>query len=454
MTNILTHNLATVSAKGRLFTIVMIILTAAIVVDISFSFVPNLSELPTGLTYSTFLLLAFIFAISSFLAMRYIRQANKDVMVRLPKINNLHRFVEIVQYILTAILILTALQVVFTSKYATASLITGSGIAYGLSIVVMVSLSALFLSWYKPNKNLVTLAYGLSSVVLSIAFSLLIVQNYSLLYGLPAERDSMSEPNQPFPNEIMYLAALSSAVGFFVLWFSTALLLNHYSTKLGRIKFWTIMSIPIFLFVIQFTILPQVTAAYAATSTDLLSVILLGNVMPGVITGILFGMPFWVIQSTIKNDVIKKYMYIAAWGSALLQLTSIGGVYPALYPPFGLYAVVLTGLACYLLLIGIYSSALTVSIDAKLRRLVRTYAIEKTKLIDVVGNAQMKKEIEGRVLEVSRRYSDDVLEETGVHPSLTEPEVKLYIENVMQELTDYSHPSARRTEEGEQKFKS
>ncbi|HEY6757092.1 MAG TPA: hypothetical protein VI037_06850 [Nitrososphaera sp.] len=441
------------NTKSKSFTIVMVILTATVVADISFSFVPNLHALPANLTNSTFLLLASIFAIASFLAMRYIRQANKDVTTRVLKLNNLHRFVEIVQYILAAILMLTALQVMFTSEYATASLIIGSSIGYGLSIVIMASLSALFLSWYKSNKNLVILAYGFSSAVISIAFSLLIVQNYSLLYGLPAERNLMSEPNQPFPNEIMYLAALSSAVGFFVLWFSTALLLNHYATRLGRIKFWTIMSIPIFLFVIQFTILPQITEAYAAPYADILYVVLLGNVMPAIITGILFGLPFWIIQRTIRNDVIKKYMYIAAWGSALLQLTTIGGVYPALYPPFGLYVVLLTGLACYLLLIGIYSSALTVSIDAKLRRLVRTYAIEKTELIDVVGNAQMKKEIEARVLELSRQYTDEVIELTGVHPSLTEHEMKQYVENVVQELTDKGHPSARRTEDGEQGFK-
>jgi len=436
------------NAKSKLFPIVMIILTAAVVVDISFSFVPNLPALPTSLTYSTFLLLASIFAIASFLVMRYIRQANKDVMNRVPNINNLHRFVEIVQYILAAILMLTALQVMFTSEYDTASLIIGSSIGYGLSIVIMASLSALFLSWYRSNKNLVILAYGLSSAVVSISLSLLIVQNYSLLYGLPTERNLMSEPNLPFPNETMYLAALSGAVSFFLLWFSTALLLNHYATRLGRIKFWTIMSIPIFLFVIQFTILPQITAAYATPYADMLHVILLGNVMPPVITGVLFGMPFWIIQRTIENDVVKKYMYIAAWGSALLQLTGIGIVYSAFYPPFGLYVALLTSLACYLLLIGIYSSALTVSIDAKLRRLVRTYAIEKIKLIDVVGTAQMKKEIEERVLEVSRRFADDVIEQTGVHPSLTEQEVRGYVENVMQELTDYSHPSG-----GEEKKK-
>jgi hypothetical protein len=436
------------NAEGKLFSIMMIILTAAAVADISFSFVPSLPALPISLNYSAFLLLASIFALASFLSMRYIRQANKDVMTRIPKIKNLHTFVEIVQYILAAILILIALQVIFTSEYGTASLIISSGIGYGLAIVIMASLSALFLSWYKSNKNLVIMAYGLSSTVVSIALSLLIVQNYSLLFGVPAERNLMSDPNFPFPNEMMYLAALSSAVGFFLLWFSTALLLNHYRTRLGRIKFWTIMSIPIFLFVIQFTIIPQITEAYAAPYADILYVVLLGNVMPAVITAILFGMPFWVIQHTIRNDIIKKYMYIAAWGSALLQLTGISAVYPAFYPPFGLYAALLTGLASYLLLIGIYSSALTVSIDAKLRRLVRTYAIEKTKLIDVVGNAQMKKEIEGRVLELSRRYADEVIEQTGVHPSVTEQEMKLYVENVMRELTDHSHPSEKQKEEG------
>jgi hypothetical protein len=66
----------------------------------------------------------------------------------------------------------------------------------------------------------------------------------------------------------------------------------------------------------------------------------------------------------------------------------------------------------------------------------------------------MKREIEGRVLEISRRYSDEVIQQTGVQPSLTEQDVKLYVENVMQELTDYNPPPTRRRRREEGKYES
>ncbi|MGB7956000.1 MAG: hypothetical protein WCF23_18660 [Candidatus Nitrosopolaris sp.] len=59
------------------------------------------------------------------------------------------------------------------------------------------------------------------------------------------------------------------------------------------------------------------------------------------------------------------------------------------YPPFGLTTISFFGLASYILLIGISSSAIYVAEDSNLRRSIRSFAVKKPRLLDSIGMAQM-----------------------------------------------------------------
>jgi len=56
------------------------------------------------------------------------------------------------------------------------------------------------------------------------------------------------------------------------------------------------------------------------------------------------------------------------------------------------------GLWAYMVLIGIYSSAISVSEDSKLRQSIRNFAIKESRLLDSIWTAQMEQEIERRVI--------------------------------------------------------
>jgi hypothetical protein len=73
------------------------------------------------------------------------------------------------------------------------------------------------------------------------------------------------------------------------------------------------------------------------------------------------------------------------------------------YPPFGLVTVSFFGLASFLMFNGIYSSAISVAEDSELRKSIRRYAIEESRLLDSIGMAQMEREIEKRVLGFTKR---------------------------------------------------
>jgi hypothetical protein len=69
-------------------------------------------------------------------------------------------------------------------------------------------------------------------------------------------------------------------------------------------------------------------------------------------------------------------------------------------------------------------------------------AIEESKLLDSIGTAQMGQEIERKVMQIERKVmemakenADEMEVETGIKPSLEEPDMKKYLEEVMQEVS-------------------
>jgi hypothetical protein len=81
------------------------------------------------------------------------------------------------------------------------------------------------------------------------------------------------------------------------------------------------------------------------------------------------------------------------------------------------------------MLVGIYSSAISVAEDSNLRKSIRDFALSQSRLLDSIGSAQMEQEIEKRVLVFTKQIQDRMFGE----PSLTEDETKQYLEQVIRE---------------------
>jgi hypothetical protein len=98
------------------------------------------------------------------------------------------------------------------------------------------------------------------------------------------------------------------------------------------------------------------------------------------------------------------------------------------YPPFGFVAVSFMGLSSYMLLVGIYSSAISVAEDSKLRQTIRDVATKELRLLDNIGTAQMAQEIQKTVIGITKRTQETMTEETGVESSLTAEDMRQYLE--------------------------
>jgi hypothetical protein len=65
------------------------------------------------------------------------------------------------------------------------------------------------------------------------------------------------------------------------------------------------------------------------------------------------------------------------------------------------------------------------------RESIRHIALREPKLLDSIGIAQMEQEIQKRLLAATRKTQELMTEETGIQSSLSEDDMKLYLQQVI-----------------------
>jgi hypothetical protein len=350
----------------------------------------------------------------------------------------------IIQYVLAAVIVFFIVEMVLTSSYNVVVLATAIGISYTLSIILLVLLSKRFFSWFKSNRNSVVLLYGLSSAMLAInaastlAFVDIVLLSLSPTYVRPHPVGIFV----PFITSgsltitLNYMYSVSSVISFMLSWAATILVLRHYSPKLGKVKVWIVLGLPLGYFLVQFLPLFPDIVSFVSESDTLL---FLYSLIPGyskVAGAILFGIAFWTAARNLGHrSKVKEYMIMSAYGLILLFASNQAILLvDSPYPPFGLVTTSFMGIASYLVLVGIYSSAISIAQDSRIRQYIRRFAEKESGLLDSIGTAQMEQEIQQRVITLTKQNQDKMAQESGVYSSLTEDDVKMYLEQVIREV--------------------
>jgi hypothetical protein len=149
----------------------------------------------------------------------------------------------------------------------------------------------------------------------------------------------------------------------------------------------------------------------------------------------MFGITFITIARKIDNPRIKGYMTLTAFGFILLYISSPITLVASSYPPFGIASLSISGLACYLLLIGLYSTAVTLSQHAQLRKSIRSSINEQhSKLMDGIGMSELQREIDKRVTPLVQRHAEQMNMEAALDLTISEEEVKQYMNEILRDL--------------------
>lgn len=401
-------------------------------------FIPEQISSSVGL--ATFIGIAVIFAATQHFILSYIKQSNKEARPKAFNLDLAFWIVSIVQYILVVILAYVILQIIIVQQYSTVTLYASHVISYGFWIVILGLLARALFSWYRlSSKNIMVLILALSMIAyvingiagLAYHFDMLTQQKPVVTSNDIAYFPEFSIGTLGSQIDIIYQVASGAAYVF--TWIGTVKLLYPYIKKLGRVKFWTIMGGAMIYYLISF---PLFVLGYFTPSAnvDAMTNILIFS-LGGIFTGIIFGAAFLSVARTLRKDTaLRNHMIMAAYGFILFYIAGSATAAQAAYPPYGLASVSLAGLSCYLIYSGLYSSATIVSQDTTLRQSIRKSVTEQSRLLDSIGTAHMEQELESRVLIIARKNSEAMAEESGVETSMTENDMKDYLEIVMNEI--------------------
>jgi hypothetical protein len=386
-------------------------------------------------------LMASSYIVGQYMILSFVKQKSKEyTSSHARSFKLLIRVVATVQWSLAAIFVILISQLAITTHYSTIMLIVATTISNGLSIVLLSFLSYRFFSWYKLNRNsLLILIYTLASASAAFSAVMTLIFSDAMLLGKPQE---ISQQLQVVPGlepgttlaMIQNIFMYSGIASFILLWIGSVLLIRqHYSQTFGTKRYWSIVTLPLVYFLsyfINYTI-PNLTLS----ESQLMILYILFPSM-NLAGAILFGVAFLkTARSIIPKSAVRDYMTIAASGLILLFVTSSGTILHAPYPPFGFATVSFVGLSSYLLLLGLYASAISVSQDYKLRRSIKKSAIKEAEFIRGIGQAHMEQEIKKKVVEVAKADSNRDREQTGIDPSLTDDDLKRYLDEIIKEKT-------------------
>jgi hypothetical protein len=427
---------------GKQLLILMIVAVITIAIDSEIGFVADFiqSQLSSSWGIAVFIGVASIFAIGQHFVLAYVKQINKETRARALHLGLIHSVVSIAQYILAAILAIVILQILATQQYNIAALYASYAVSYGLWIVTLGLLAKAFSSWYKSSsKNVVVLILTLSMIAYVINGVTGLATNLDFLTQHKTVISSGDIAQFPefsiasLGSQIDTANQIVSSIAYILTWIGTVKLLYPYIKKLGKIKFWIIMSLAMVYYLIYF---PLFVLGYFTPSekVDAMTNILIIS-LGGIFTGIIFGAAFLLAARALQKEIsLRNHLLLAAYGFLLFYIAGSATASQAAYPPFGLVSVSFTGLSCYLIYSGLYSSAVTVSQDMVLRSSIRKSVTEHSRFLESIGTAEMEQQLKSRVLTITKKISNKMVEETGVEASMTEDDIKNHIEMVREEI--------------------
>ena len=233
------------------------------------------------------------------------------------------------QFILSLLLVLTLIQIFLIKGYflTTFSLIVYLSIFSAIGFLILLSYQ--FFNWFIINKNYLILMYGItfSLIILNLTISAILV-NYELIHHDPfvklrSIKTIISEFNFYGNYNLGYLIDLNSYLSiasFIGIWIPTIILLKTHSMRIGKLKYWMLVVIPLLYFyfpfvVYEFGILDDLFLTYGK-DFNLVFSILFGPFK--IVGGLLFGIVFWISANKMKHKNLQVLFKTAAIGITIL----------------------------------------------------------------------------------------------------------------------------------------
>jgi hypothetical protein len=324
-------------------------------------------------------------------------------------------------------------------------------VSHFLSAFILGMLSVIFLQWLRHRRSLSILTYALVFIV--IVF--LILSTLALLMETHSTQSTLeSESVSPmpyitlvlqdvFPSTVDPNIAFVYGLGTYALpimtiasWLLTVSLLKGYTNRIGKKRFWLVVSIPL---AYQIFVL-VVSDPNLVTDPNMVEILYSPQVqflvaINGQISGLFFAVTLWTFGRKSGQKSMKIFFIISSLGIiSLFSSIQPGSPFYEAYPPFGLPTLSFLGLSSYMLLVGIVGSAAYVARDNAVRHEMYN-SLEGDSHVLKMATAEMQRELEHRVLSFTKKIkSSEFADDMKFTADPDEKDVRLMVEEVLKEV--------------------
>ena len=148
------------------------------------------------------------------------------------------------------------------------------------------------------------------------------------------------------------------------------------------------------------------------------------------LTGILFFIPLHLFASKIKNNDIKKFSIITAFGILIFfTANQVPPLQQKFFPPFGVIAVSFTGFSIYLFFLGLYSNIIYLARSSELKNVVLAN-LYNDKFLRQIAKSEFEQDLKLVIDKISKNVEID----TSSKHALKKEDIEKVIRDVRKEF--------------------
>ncbi len=386
-----------------------------------------------------FVVVSSVAIICQLFVLQYVREISREMRKKSRQINIMYHGLAIIQYFLISIVVYVMLSLIIIQSYPMVASMLVNIVCYGVSTILMGIFAIIFLSWYKNDrktKSILILIYGLAfaaTVISSLGSLGIDVYMFSerILVIVTPESDNEFPYNEddPYPwkniRHILFeIYAQGDLVAFYLKWGGTAFILYHYSHKLGKVKYWTLLSLPLIYF--SLLIAYDYNLFGEISDSIVFSAIVSLNATWG---GILFYIAFRLSSKSFEDERFRNYLLMAGFGFMLFFSGSQANLISFIYPAWGFATVSTYGFGTFMILIGLYLTAKSIAQNEELKETIKHSTLAESKFLHSIGTsaAEREKILIDKALAKSKTQKEEEIQGVGISAPMSEKEIKEYV---------------------------
>ena len=441
-----------------LVAISLMVIDSTIVKYIAFS---N-KEYPTTVYVSIFSALAVLFIATVIVLLGFVKSSNSEPgLKRGLSVKTTYLIIAVTQILLIGIMVMIIQPTIAFKSYNTLSLLVVVFISHITALFFLIMLALTLVDWIMTKRDRILSLYTISFSLTAIAIMTSLVYTEQVLSHQPSNiRPSsfhgsmLSLPSAELAMSFGPVLDIISILSFVSVWIASAVLLSTYSRRIGKIRYWAIISIPLIYFLFPFEKNVVDIFRSLVVSSPVLYGVLNITIFSATkqIGALLFSLVFLAASTLVTKHEMQKYLLICAIGMAVLYGSiEIDTLLFATYPPFGVVTVSFMPIGSYLLFTGILLSARLVARDKELRMEFYRSAMSQMSLLKIIGVSEMEKQLmkgyksidkRTRSLEKDSSYEKDNVKEAlhGLVDEMDTENAREILHEVLTEVYEKSRP--------------